>query len=96
MVTMVSTCVDKLCLLICPGTSRVDLLRYIAINIKSINSQKQITIAQTKDPSVRDFQQMYERLSSSICEALKGQKKRSNELRVLRAVLYIGTSASVR
>ena len=96
MVTMVSSCVEKICLLLCPGPSRVDLLKSVATNIKSISSPNLITTVINEDQPKKDYQQMFERLSQSVCVALKGQKKRTNEKRVLSAVLYDGTSASVR
>ena len=37
---------------------------------------------------------MYDRLAKSVCNALKGQKRKSLELRLLRAVLYEGTNYS--
>ena len=39
---------------------------------------------------------MHDRLAKSVCNALKGQKRKSLELRLLRAVLYDGTTYSNR
>ena len=96
MVTLVTSCIDKMSLVICPGPSRPELLRCVAKSIKIANLKLISAEQDNTNETVLDYKQMYERLADTVCIALKHQKKRSTEKRVLGAILYKGTTYNNR
>ena len=88
MVSIMIQCLEKLSHVVCPGPSRKDVLSAVSVNLKPAKP--------TLSNQGPNFKEMYERLSFSVCKALKDKKIRSTERCVLKTVLYDGTTYKTR